>query len=130
MINDQKKIDTLIKMTKLVDELSSAISSSDLQNFGEILNENWILKKSLSNKIADNEIDEIYNTGLKSGALGGKVLGAGGGGFILFYCPLKKQKKLRQNLNKLKELNFKFDRTGAKIIYVGDLNKKIWRDNE
>ena len=95
-----------------------------MQNFGEILNENWILKKSLSNKIADKEIDEIYNTGLENGALGGKVLGAGGGGFILFYCPKSKQSKLRQSLNKLKELNFKFDRTGAKIIYVGDLNKR------
>lgn len=130
MINSQKKIDTLVRMTKLVDDLSLSISSSNLKNFGEILNENWILKKSLSNKIADDEIDEIYNIGIDCGALGGKVLGAGGGGFILFYCPKNKQDNLRRAFNKLKELNFKFENTGSKVIYVGDLNKKIWRNNE
>jgi len=129
LINDQNKIDTLIKMTKLVDDLSVAIGSSDLQSFGEILHQNWILKKTLSNRITDDEIDEIYNTGLINGAVGGKVLGAGGGGFILFYCPKNKQSKIRKTFYKLKELDFKFERTGSKIIYVGDLNQNMWRNN-
>jgi len=128
MANDENKFKTLFEMTNLVTDMQKCLVDSDIQQFGKILDQNWQLKKSLSNKISDKEIDDIYDVGLKNGALGGKLLGAGGGGFILFYCEQKYQKKLRNALKNLRELNIKFERTGSKIIYVGDtLKEKIWR---
>ena len=77
----------------------------------------------MSQKISATEIDDIYELGLKNGASGGKLLGAGGGGFILFYCEERYQKKLRNALSNIKELSFKFEGTGSKVIYVGDTLK-------
>ena len=78
--------------------------------------ENWQLKKSLSKKISNNHIEDLYSLAKNNGALGGKILGAGGGGFILFYCDKNKQKKLRNALNKLKEVKFVFEKFGTKKI--------------
>ena len=75
-------------------------------------------KKGLSDAISNPVIDEYYEQGLKAGALGGKLLGAGGGGFLMFYCEPKYQDQLRKAL-KLRELEFQFDNEGAKLIYFG-----------
>lgn len=114
------KTQILDKMVDLVWEMRDALYAGDLEEFGRILHKNWLLKKQLTNKISDDFIDDIYNKGIKSGALGGKLLGAGGGGFVLFYCEPENQKKLRHALRDLKELSFKLDNEGSKVIYVGD----------
>ena len=83
---------------------------------GNLLNENWKLKKRLSEKVSNYKIDEIYNEAINSGASGGKLLGAGGGGFMLFYCKKNKQKNLKKRLNKFTSLNFEFINSGSEII--------------
>ena len=85
--------------------------------FGEMLHQSWLLKKSLTKNISNNSIDEIYKKGMTAGASGGKVLGAGGGGFILFYCEPKYQQTLRKEFSELKEFPFNFESEGSKIIY-------------
>jgi len=89
-----------------------------IDEFGELLHEHWIIKKGLSSKITDSFIDEAYDLGRKSGAIGGKVVGAGGGGFLLLYCPRNKSRLLA----KMKEIGlypmwFSFEHEGAKIVF-------------
>ena len=125
VLNDQKnnilkektKFESLVRMTELVEKASINLSESNLDGFGKTLHENWKLKKSLSNKISYTEIDDIYSLAMKNGALGGKLLGAGGGGFLLFYCRKANQDTLRKALSELREFKFKFDSIGSKIIY-------------
>lgn len=117
LINEQAKFDSILKMTKLVDTAKNYLCESNLKGFGEILDENWMLKKSLSKKISNTNVDEIYTVAKKNGAIGGKLLGAGGGGFLLFYCEKKDQTKLRKSLNGLREFKFEFDNVGTKLIY-------------
>lgn len=92
-------------------------NNENLKDFGYLLNEYWQLKKKLSKKVSNNKIDQIYSEGLKAGAIGGKLLGSGEGGFILFYCEKKFQKKIIKRLSKLNKINFKFSNEGAKVIF-------------
>lgn len=115
--NSKEKIKTLKIMSDLVDETKEKLIQGNLDDFGKILDFNWNLKKSLSSKISDDRINQVYETALKNGALGGKILGAGGGGFFLFYCPLENQSKLKASLSKLTELPFSFEYDGSKLIY-------------
>ena len=87
--------------------------------FGEILNENWLLRQQLASSISNQTINKYYEKAINNGALGGKLLGAGGGGFLLFYCEKDKQEQLRKSLSDLVELPFEFDNSGTKVIYVG-----------
>ena len=116
IINDEKKFLTQKKMTSLVKEAKLCLENSNLDDFGKILNKNWVLKRSLSKKISNSHIDDIYDIALKSGATGGKILGAGGGGFLLLYCIKEKQKKLRNRLRELREIEFSFDSSGSTSI--------------
>ena len=75
----------MFELIKFVNEAKKLIKNKKIDEFGYLLNESWKLKKSLSNKISNDKIDHLYNEGLKQGALGGKLLGAGGGGFFLLY---------------------------------------------
>ena len=84
---------------------------------GSILSEYWIIKKRLSNKVTNNKIDEIYNESMLAGASGGKIIGSGGGGFLLVYCKRKYQLRLKKRLYKLPIINFKFVNDGSKIIF-------------
>ena len=88
-----------------------------LSDIGKLLNEQWLLKKSLSNSISNPKIDEIYNTAIKAGALGGKLLGAGGGGFMIFYAKKRHQKKIIESLKDKLIVPFRFEKTGSQIIY-------------
>ena len=90
---------------------------SSLDEFGELLNDYWNLKKKLSNGVSNHLIDELYKEAILSGAKGGKVIGAGGGGFILFYAKLEIQKKLIKKFNKLTPVQFEFSNEGSKIIF-------------
>ena len=102
-------------------EAKNIFCSKNNQNFlddiSKLLNESWKLKKSLSNNVTNKKIDEVYNAALKNGAMAGKILGAGGGGFIMFITKNSlDKKKLIKFLNKLIHVNFKFENEGTKII--------------
>lgn len=118
--SNKDKINILKEMVGLVPVMRETLHKGNLREFGKILHQNWLLKQELASKITDSYINSLYNKALKNGAVGGKILGAGGGGFLLFYCEKKNQGKLRKALSPLRELKFKFDNEGSKIIYVGD----------
>ena len=82
-----------------------------------MLNETWILKKKLSNKITNQKINSIYKRGIESGALGGKLLGAGGGGHIIFYVPKNNQKNFKLNMKKFLHIPFSFEKEGSSIVF-------------
>lgn len=124
-ISDQKKFDAQKQMVKLAYNLRASLEQNNLDDFGRILHEGWLLKKSLTAGISNGIVDEMYNKGMAAGALGGKLLGAGGAGFILFYCPKDRQEAFREQMGDINEMPFHFDNFGSKIIYVGDLFNKI-----
>jgi len=113
-----KKLDTLGEMVRLSEELRDALRGDDLVKFGEILHRGWCLKKELAGGISNPAIDEYYEKARRAGAVGGKILGAGGGGFLLFYCEEGKQAAVREALSDLKETPFRLEPQGSKIIYV------------
>ena len=97
----------------------SNILSNDkvpLEEFGKLINKAWQNKRSLSNKITNSKIDELYDCAIKAGASGGKVLGAGGGGFILFYVKPEYQENVRRSLKNLTYVPFSFENTGSKVV--------------
>ncbi|MDR3133381.1 MAG: GHMP kinase [Prevotellaceae bacterium] len=113
---DKRKIQK--EMVKQAFELKEILQNNRIDDFGRMLHEGWMLKKTLTAGISNLAVDDLYQKGLDAGALGGKLLGAGGGGFILFYCPEEKQEVFRQKMAGYRELPFCFDNSGSKIIYV------------
>ncbi len=107
----------LFRITAMAKEGMELLSKKDYTRFGELLNESWSLKKSLDKHISTHFIDEIYSEALRAGAIGGKLLGAGGGGFILLFVPLEKQVAVKEQLRDLIYVPFKFESEGSKIIY-------------
>jgi D-glycero-alpha-D-manno-heptose-7-phosphate kinase len=116
----KEKFNNLGKMVDLAYEMCMQLQEGDLQGFGKSMHRGWELKCTLSGKITNNTINNYYNRALKYGALGGKLLGAGGGGFLLLYVESDKQDTIRKVLFDCYELPFKFDWGGSKIIYVGE----------
>jgi D-glycero-alpha-D-manno-heptose-7-phosphate kinase len=110
----------LSEMVDLVYELKSALQTGRIDEMGRLLHHNWQLKKTLSGAISSPLIEDAYATALKHGATGGKLLGAGGGGFLLFYCPEEKQRGLVEALQPLRIFDCKFDTEGSKLIYYGE----------
>ena len=119
-ITQENKFNTLKSMVSLVYDTKQAIDTGNLSDFGKVLHENWILKKQLASGISNPAIDQAYETAMKNGALGGKLLGAGGGGFLLFYCPVNLQQKLIAALKPMRQFDFKFDQDGSKLIHFSD----------
>jgi D-glycero-alpha-D-manno-heptose-7-phosphate kinase len=91
--------------------------NGSLDDFGRLLNEQWKIKRTLTDRITNPLIDRLYDWGLRNGALGGKLLGAGGGGFMLFYVPNARRAALSDSLNGKMVVPFRFENTGSKIIY-------------
>lgn len=118
--SEEQKYQNLVRMTQLACEMRESVVTGDLDKFGQILNENWLLKRELASSISNDRVGKYYDLAMDSGALGGKLLGAGGGGFLLFYCPKERQRRLRSALSDLWELPFAMETSGTKIIYVGD----------
>jgi D-glycero-alpha-D-manno-heptose-7-phosphate kinase len=102
----------------LTDPFLAALIGGDMKACGEILDEGWQKKKKLSDAISNEFIDAHYATALANGAMGGKLLGAGGGGFLLFIVDPNKRDHLRQKMAPLQELDFNFDFFGSSIIFV------------
>ena len=118
----------LNKMHLMVNDAINILKNGNLDDFGKLLNDAWFLKKSLSKEISNSIINDIYETALSNGALGGKLLGAGGGGFLIFYVPESKQKKIKKILSKLLFIPLKFEKNGSQIIY--DLPEKQYTNEE
>ncbi len=114
------KFKTLQNMVDLVYQLRDTLMAGNLDNFGSLMHENWMMKQQLASGISNPLINELYDLALKNGALGGKLLGAGGGGFMLFYCPQEKQQKLNEALHKVRRFDFKFEQNGSQLIHYGN----------
>lgn len=114
--NIKQNIPILRKMVRLTEQLKNELNNDSIDNFGKILHEGWMYKKELSFNITNGNVDYWYNEGLKNGAEGGKLLGGGSTGFMLFYAPNGGKDLLRAKL-RLLELPFKFENTGTQIIY-------------
>jgi len=119
-------IPNLNRMKDLVDEAYDIlISDRNLNEFGELLNSTWELKKSLSSKITNPQIDDMYAKAIKAGAIGGKLLGAGGGGFMSFYVEKENQEAVKIALKDYLHIPFNFDFDGSKIVvYEPNLKEK------
>jgi D-glycero-alpha-D-manno-heptose-7-phosphate kinase len=102
---------------ELVDAALESLRQQDLAGFGRLLHEGWCLKRSLSPSITSGAIDNIYNVACSAGALGGKILGAGGGGFMLLFAPPERQPVIHESLKPLLRVPFEFEVDGSKIIY-------------
>ncbi len=116
--NLQERETELMCMRDMVDEAITILYNSNLaiEEFGKLLDTSWKYKRSLSDRITTPEIDEIYNAATKAGAIGGKILGAGGGGFILLFAKPEDQPAIRERLKKLVHVPFIFDNSGSRIV--------------
>ena len=112
----EKELNTMVEITKMAKEIITNNKIS-LDELGKLLNEQWLIKKSLTKYISNQAIDDIYNTAINAGAIGGKLLGAGGGGFMLFYAKKENHKKIKERLKNKLIVPFKFEKTGSQIIY-------------
>ncbi len=111
-----KSHDYMREISEITKEAKKLLVNKDFERFGELLDISWQIKKKLSNRITNSSVDEIYNLAMKNGAKGGKILGAGGGGFFLFYVPKEKRKRFLKKMNFLVNVNFEFENDGSKIL--------------
>ncbi len=109
--------ETLKKMRDFVPVLKKTIGDGDHDGFGRLLHDNWKLKKSITDEISNYKIDKYYQKALNSGALGGKLLGAGGGGFLCFYANKNSQGNVKNSLSELYNLDYTFESKGTQITY-------------
>ena len=114
--NIDKKIEHYHKIKTYVDECERLLKNNEFDNFGRLLDEYWFLKKKLSKGVSNILINELYSEAKFCGSLGGKILGAGGGGFIMFYGNKSVQNRLKKRFSKLTYLKFKFEKEGSQII--------------
>jgi D-glycero-alpha-D-manno-heptose-7-phosphate kinase len=105
------------EMMQHVKEGEKILKQGEVDDFGKLLHSAWLTKKKLSNSISNTKIDNLYEYALKKGALGGKLLGAGGGGFFLFYIKGNYKKKFIQENNKIINIPFKFTNSGSEILF-------------
>ncbi|VAX36950.1 D,D-heptose 7-phosphate kinase [hydrothermal vent metagenome] len=115
--NIPKKTAELNRMYEMVFEARDILNDGNLKNFGTLLDESWKIKRSLSDKVSTPQIDNLYEKAKRAGAIGGKLLGAGGGGFALFFVPPSKQKTFKEKFKKLLQVPFKFESLGSQIIF-------------
>lgn len=113
--NDRKIL--MRRMVQLAFDLKAELEAGSLDNFGAILDENWQLKTQMASGISDPQIDNWYAAGIANGALGGKLLGAGNGGFMMLYAPQEQHDQIRSALKELEPVKFRFDRSGAQIVH-------------
>jgi len=126
-----KKTSELNAMKQMVYEAQEILHSKNknLDDFGKLLHESWQLKRSLSSQISNSAIDKIYDAGRQAGALGGKLLGAGSGGFMLFFARPEVQPRIREKLKKYLHVPFNFENSGSQIIYYSPYDNLIDESN-
>lgn len=107
----------LIRMVGYAEQLRSELKQNNLDNIGNTLHQGWLAKRELASKISNDAINDYYERAIKAGAIGGKLLGSGGGGFLLFYCKPENHENVRKALADLKELQVELSSHGSEIIY-------------
>ena len=122
VLRDQKKnikdrLTELREIKQMAYQSRQDIESGDFKSFGDLLHQSWELKKRLSNAISNSDINNLYESARRAGAIGGKITGAGGGGFLLLYVPYERQKSVRNALSGLQELPFRLEVDGTKVIF-------------
>jgi D-glycero-alpha-D-manno-heptose-7-phosphate kinase len=115
--NVQQHLAVLDEIKHIAYKAHDELLSGNIDTIGKLLHESWLLKKRLASGVSNGKIDEMYETARSAGALGGKVAGAGGGGFLILYCPHSKQAHVRAALSGLKELPFLLEQDGSKVIF-------------
>lgn len=118
----KKELMTMHAMTLQATEI---LNGDNLLDFGKLLAESWKIKRSLSDKISTPYVDDLYDTATRAGAIGGKLLGAGGGGFVLLFAPPERQDKIREKLKTFLEIPFKFEDLGSQIIFYQPNSGKV-----
>ena len=115
--NDDEKIATMKQMCSLAKTMRDCLVQDELSSFGQLLHSNWLLKRSLSPMISNGQIDDWYNKGREAGALGGKLLGAGAGGFLLFYAEKEVHRDIERSLPELRRVDLQLEKSGSQITY-------------
>lgn len=117
VVNLKDRMQELREIKHMAYEARCAIETENFDELGVLLHQSWELKKRLAGTISNERINEMYDTACSAGAIGGKIAGAGGGGFLLLYVPIERQNKVRMKLNDLQELPFQLEGDGTKIIF-------------
>ncbi len=118
------RMESLRAMKAQADTARQLLESGQLDEVGRLLDRAWQVKKTLASRISDAELDAMYAAGIEAGALGGKICGAGGGGFLLLYCPAERQEDVRQALSAYREMPFALERDGSKVIF--NVRRETW----
>ncbi|GAP13438.1 predicted kinase related to galactokinase and mevalonate kinase [Longilinea arvoryzae] len=116
-VNIMQRMAVLREMKQMAYTARQQLEAGNVDALGNLLHESWMLKKQLASRISNGFIDEIYQTARSAGALGGKILGAGGGGFLLLYCPYERRESVRAALKNLQELPVQLEPDGSKVIF-------------
>ena len=130
--NKSEKEKILKTMYELVDKAEKILTDKNinLDEFGKLLDYSWKLKRQTGKAVTTDNIDEIYNNGIKAGAIGGKLLGAGGGGFFVFYVPLEKQKSVTEAMKNLLYIPFEFENEGTRVIHYSPESYELIAEEE
>lgn len=130
--NKSEKEKILKTMYELVDKAEKILTDKNinLDEFGKLLDYSWKLKRQTGKAVTTDSIDEIYNNGIKAGAIGGKLLGAGGGGFFVFYVPFEKQKSVTEAMKNLLYIPFEFENEGTRVIHYSPESYEVLAEEE
>lgn len=120
LASSEPKQKTLQRMVELAREMKAELQKNNLDAFGQIIHAGWELKRSITSEISSTEIDRWYDLARKAGAIGGKLLGAGSGGFLLFYAPRERHDAIGRALDGLRQIPVRFEPQGSRIIFVHD----------
>lgn len=108
------------KMVQIAEKFKDSLIKKNIDDLGQLLHQNWILKQSLASNISNSKINRLYKDAREAGAVGGKILGSGGGGFLLVFADPKNHSRIRRALSKLKEVDFAFEPNGSRIIHASN----------
>ena len=117
--NINSKMSILDRMVEIANEAEKLIQNNNIEPIGELLDDSWNLKRSLATNVSNQKLDWMYDAAKKAGAKGGKILGAGGGGFLMLFVDEENQEKVKQALHDYRSIDMQFEPQGSKIIYVG-----------
>ena len=116
-MDNSKKRKLMREMVNLANEMKYLLESNNLEAVGELLDKNWKLKRQIAAGVTDSQIDDWYQQGISAGAKGGKLLGAGNGGFMMFFAPVDKHRDIVKAMGGLREIPFSFDQNGSQIVF-------------